>query len=89
MSTFEVVRTEAGWHARFRAANGRIVWTTEPYTRRRAALAAIESILDPCFGWIEGDAIVCLSARDSWNKISRPVAKLVEIDKRQWLDSSP
>jgi len=56
MSTprFEVVRTGghysafAGrtigsrWHARFRGANGRIVWTTETYTRRRAALAAIE-----------------------------------------------
>lgn len=43
---FEIVRSAAGWHARYRAANGRIVWTTEVYTRRRAALEAIESIVD-------------------------------------------
>lgn len=38
---FEVVRTDAGWHARFRAANGRMVWTTEVYTRRTEAFRAI------------------------------------------------
>jgi uncharacterized protein YegP (UPF0339 family) len=42
---FEVVRTDDGWHARFRAANGRIVWTTEVYTRRSAAVQAL-TILD-------------------------------------------
>jgi uncharacterized protein YegP (UPF0339 family) len=41
---FEIVRTPAGYHARFRAANGQIVWTTEVYARRRAALRAIELI---------------------------------------------
>lgn len=43
---FEVVRTDAvqPWHARFRAANGRIVWTTEQYARRAGALTAIASI---------------------------------------------
>lgn len=43
---FEIVRTDAPqpWHARFRSANGRVVWTTENYTRRTAALAAIESM---------------------------------------------
>lgn len=46
MSRFEIVRTDAAqpWHARFRAWNGKVQWTTENYTRRRAALAAIESI---------------------------------------------
>jgi uncharacterized protein YegP (UPF0339 family) len=38
---YEIVRTDAGWHARFRASNGRIVWTTEVYTRRRDARNAI------------------------------------------------
>lgn len=38
---FEVVRTDAGWHGRFVAANGRIVWWTETYTRRRSAVRAI------------------------------------------------
>ena len=45
---FEVVRgfTLVGWewHARYRGANGRIVWWTETYTRRRYAVRAIESI---------------------------------------------
>ena len=42
---FEVVRSDAGWFARFRAANGQKVWQTESYTRRRAAWNAI-SVLD-------------------------------------------
>lgn len=41
---FEIVRTAAGWHARFRAANGQVVWTTESYTRRRAAIGAIKAL---------------------------------------------
>lgn len=43
---FEIVRTDAPqpWHARFRAANGRIVWTTENYSRRGRAVAAVELI---------------------------------------------
>lgn len=43
---FEVVRTDAGWHSRFVAGNNKTVWTTEVYTRRRAAVSAIESLLD-------------------------------------------
>lgn len=79
---FEVVRTDAGWHARFVAANGQTVWVTESYTRRRAAVRAIEAIVDPCYGWIEGDAVVCLSSRDSWNKTNRSVAEVRTIDER-------
>lgn len=42
---FEVVQTASErWHTRFRAANGRIVWTTETYERRRAAENAICSL---------------------------------------------
>lgn len=33
-----------GWWARFRAANGRVVWVTETYRRRRDAVRAIEII---------------------------------------------
>lgn len=38
---FEIVRGDHGWHARFRAANGRIVWVTETYRRRAAAERAV------------------------------------------------
>lgn len=38
---FEVCRGDSGWWARFRAANGRVVWVTETYTRRRAAERAV------------------------------------------------
>ena len=38
---FEIVRANVGYHARFRAANGRIVWWTETYTRRRGAFEAL------------------------------------------------
>lgn len=41
---FELVRTDAGFHARFRAANGRVVWTTEVYKRRGKAVKAVELI---------------------------------------------
>lgn len=41
---FEIVRTDAAqpWHARFRAANGRVVWTTENYARWSAASRAVD-----------------------------------------------
>jgi uncharacterized protein YegP (UPF0339 family) len=43
-SRFEMVRTDVGWHARFRASNRRIVWVTEVYTRRASAKKAILSV---------------------------------------------
>lgn len=42
---FEVVRTAAGWHARFRAVNGQVVWTTEVYKRRGKAHHAVDLLL--------------------------------------------
>jgi uncharacterized protein YegP (UPF0339 family) len=53
---FEVVRTDAGHHARFVAKNGRIVWTTEVYTRRARAENAIESMTNRFIHWHEGKA---------------------------------
>ena len=53
---FEVVRTTTTpqpWHARFVAANGRITWVTETYSRRRGALNAVTSLLDPLVGTVE------------------------------------
>lgn len=44
---FEVVHTDAGWHARFRATNGELVWWTETYTRRNAAVLAVHQIAKP------------------------------------------
>ena len=43
---FEIVRTRAGYHARFRAGNGRIVWWTEVYGKRIAAVRAVELVCD-------------------------------------------
>ena len=43
---FEICRGDDGWWARFRAANGRVVWVTETYRRRKAAVAAIELICE-------------------------------------------
>jgi uncharacterized protein YegP (UPF0339 family) len=58
---FEIVRSDAvqPWHARFVAANGRIVWTTEKYARRVGALRAIDAITDGR-GWasLAGGAMV-------------------------------
>lgn len=39
----EVVHTDAGWHVRLVHSNGETGWSTEVYTRREAAIAAIES----------------------------------------------
>lgn len=38
---FEICRGDDGWWARFRAANGRVVFVTETYERRRGADNAI------------------------------------------------
>jgi uncharacterized protein YegP (UPF0339 family) len=45
---FEIVRTLATqpYHVRFRAANGKVVWSTENYRRRPDAVRAIETLLD-------------------------------------------
>jgi uncharacterized protein YegP (UPF0339 family) len=43
---FEICRSEDGWWARFRAANGRVVWVTETYQRRRGAETAILLFVD-------------------------------------------
>jgi uncharacterized protein YegP (UPF0339 family) len=38
---FEICRGDDGWWARFRAANGRVVWVTETYERRQPADRAV------------------------------------------------
>lgn len=38
---FEICRGDDGWWARFRAANGRVVFVSETYQRRRAAACAV------------------------------------------------
>jgi uncharacterized protein YegP (UPF0339 family) len=42
MTQFEIVRTNAGWHARLKGTNGEIVWSTEVYTHKTTALEAID-----------------------------------------------
>jgi uncharacterized protein YegP (UPF0339 family) len=45
VARFEICRGIDGWWARFRAANGRIVWTTETYARRGKAELAVMLIV--------------------------------------------
>lgn len=55
---FELVRTDAEqpWHVRFVAPNGRIVWTTEQYGRRKSAINAVSSLCEGLLsGWVEMD----------------------------------
>lgn len=42
---FEIVRTAAGWHARFRASNSKVQFSSENYTRRSRAVAAVANLL--------------------------------------------
>lgn len=44
---FELVHSDAGHHVRFRAANGRIIVSSEVYTTRRRALGAIRLLVRP------------------------------------------
>jgi uncharacterized protein YegP (UPF0339 family) len=45
---FELVRSDAGWFARFIASNGKEVWrTSETYTTRRRATDALRLIGRP------------------------------------------
>lgn len=81
---FEICRGDDGWWARFRAANGRVVWVTETYQRRRAAVNAIGSIASVFYGHVMyGEkGVTCLSDRDSWNKTNRVSAEIREVDER-------
>lgn len=55
---WEIVRSDAEqpWHARFVAANGRILFSTENYTRKRGVERAIESATGCALSWVEGEA---------------------------------
>lgn len=90
---FEIVRTDAGHHARFRASNGQVVWTTEVYGRRRAALRAIEVFVEPFLGsWVDrrwatntatGKKTAAVVRRvDSWNKRDGVVLEIRDVDER-------
>lgn len=81
---FEIVRTDDGHHARFVAANGRIVWATEVYTRRRAAKNAIESLIDPFIGcWVDPTSGQVEHRVDSWNKRDAVLIEVRDVDERE------
>jgi uncharacterized protein YegP (UPF0339 family) len=81
---FEIVHTDAEqpWHGRFVAGNGRIVWTTETYTRRGRVMDAIRLLtVEPHSHRELGDAddrlfVVtggqCLEVRDVDERGTRP-----------------
>ena len=41
---WEIVRTDAGWHARFRASNGAVLVASETYGRRRDAVRCVRLV---------------------------------------------
>lgn len=43
---WEIVQSDAGFHARFRSSNGRIIVTSEQYERRRDAVHAVSLVGD-------------------------------------------
>jgi uncharacterized protein YegP (UPF0339 family) len=82
---FEIVHTEAGWHARVRAANAEITWSTEVYTTYSAAVDAVVNLAE-LFSydgrvWLDAHGItVAGDGSELGSKISVPV---VAIDERQ------
>lgn len=80
---FEVCRGDDGWWARFRATNGRVVWVTETYQRRRAAVRAIEAMVDPFLGyWLDSYSGQVEYRKDSWNKIDAVLIEVRDVDER-------
>jgi uncharacterized protein YegP (UPF0339 family) len=64
---FEVVHTgPAKFHARFIGGNGEPVWTTESYTRKAAAVRAIEVITDEFIYWDQDGCHIPRRDRGSW-----------------------
>jgi len=41
---WELVRTAAGWHARFRSSNGNVIVSSEVYKKRASAQRAVELV---------------------------------------------
>lgn len=80
---FEIVRSDAGWFARFVGANSRKVWQTEVYTRRRAAVNAVACMVDPFRGaWVDPHTEQVTYRRDSWNKTDAVLIEVRTIDER-------
>lgn len=93
---FEIVRTDAEqpWHARFVAANGRVVWTTESYTRRKSALNAICVLVDGFGrGWVGEDYVegadgewryvdAVIHRVDHWEKRDARLIEIRDVDER-------
>ena len=73
---FEIVRTDAGWHARLRAANGKTIWSTEVYTRRTTALNAIHTtarVMSPTARiWTPGTTTIAGKPAGSTIKFGHP-----------------
>lgn len=72
---FEVVRADVGWHARFRAANGRIVWTTEVYTTHRRCVNALRLLARPLDA-----AVTTIGVRTFHDAV--PAVEVRDIDER-------
>jgi uncharacterized protein YegP (UPF0339 family) len=77
---FEVVRTDNGFHARYRARNGRIVWWTENYRRQNKAMHAITLITG---GRVQSDMLGSLEVPVHWHVTDFEIVEVRLIDERQ------
>lgn len=70
---FEIVQTDAEqpWHARFIAANGETVWTTENYTNRATAILAINFMASAFGGFVWEPA--------AGTAVARPIGPDIEV----------
>jgi uncharacterized protein YegP (UPF0339 family) len=61
-SRFEIVQTDADqpWHARFIAANGEPIWTTESYADRSDAVHAVELLVEAIGVPLHGAGVVAM-----------------------------
>jgi uncharacterized protein YegP (UPF0339 family) len=84
---FEIVRTDQGWHSRFRADNGKVVTSSEVYTRRWAALRSV-AILASFFSptgqiWVEThEPSVRYGSKDHSDYLTAHVIPIRDVDER-------
>lgn len=50
---WEIVRTDAGWHARYVTSNGKTIVSSEVYTRRENAVRAMWIVRDDAIAHYE------------------------------------
>lgn len=61
---FVIVHNDAGWHVRTHAANGEPIMTSKVYTRRRAAVRAVEVSARGTVPKVDGEYLPAVETSD-------------------------